>query len=147
MTKNNAETELKKHRNSNQCYLTRYSISSEVFRLSVMCKQDDGVMKFKHFKLNITKEGSVSYEIEGTDSKFKDVAKLLEHYQRNPICVTIKSIGNPIPRAHSDFTDSMVSSIDSSTVCIRSSIIALLNRLMLNQKGQLVKEVLAQIIK
>lgn len=104
MTKADAKKKLAQHSGiCRHCYLTRYSKSRKVFRLSVMRTKDGRyqpqiTMFFEHFTLKIVKEGNHKnrYEIKGTQAPFSDIIKLLKYYQEHPISLTFSTIGIPV---------------------------------------------------
>ena len=77
------------------CYLTRYSEHHKTCVVSTKTVLDDGDL-LQHFKLGITvssENGGFLYEVEGTNNRFDDIAKLLDHYQSNPVAPQITSFG------------------------------------------------------
>ena len=110
------------------CYLTRYSGHHKTCVISTKTVLDDGDL-LQHFKLNITissENGGFLYEVEGTNDRFDDIGKSLDHYQSNPVAPHITSFGECVEfkqhhlmKLHQKSTFDLVSVI-STTVTLHS---------------------------
>ena len=106
-----AEEILQQH--GDTCYLTRYSEVKQTNRLSVMTRKGNGGdYIFSHYDIDITERprSGTSFEIVGTEKKFREFSELLSFYQTTPVSFEVLSIGtcvvntneNPMPYSIND---------------------------------------------
>ena len=94
------ESERRLRECDSNAFLTRFSKTSQQYKLSVMTKSGRKI-KFKHLGIIITVD---SYCLEGTSGvKHPSISTLLEFHQNNPINSDIASIGNGVECSPQDF--------------------------------------------
>ena len=74
------------------CYLTRFSESHQHYMLSVY--QDEPTEVIKHFRLLIDRNRDCA-QIQGMEQSFKNISRLLSHYESKRIDPAFRNIGKP----------------------------------------------------
>ena len=77
------------------CYLTRFSKSNQRYMLSVY---QDKLDIIKHFRLLIDRDRNYA-QIQGKRQSFKNIDRLLHHYEYERISPAFRSIGIPYREA------------------------------------------------
>ena len=101
LTKGDAELILKQE--SSSCYLTRLSLSKDVYIVSVLTKLK--LLKRKgvaHLKIETIKNtcGSIAYRLKGCNKTEAEFAALLEYYRCRRINGKVSCIGNFLQKPH-----------------------------------------------